>query len=452
MQGGVPVRKSISKEFRAGGLLLFSMPSIIMMIFMSLYTIVDGFFVARYVGTAALSAVNITYPLVSLFVAVGVMLATGGSAITAKRMGEGHFHSANQIFSLVSLVGFLFGAVGACFCLLFLDPILSLMGANSETMSLCQQYAAVLLPFMPMSILQMLYQNFLVTASRPGLGLWFTISAGISNMVLDYVFIAIFNMGIAGAAWATIIGYCVPAIGGTIFFFLNRTGLHFCRPTWDGRALVQSCGNGSSEMVTNLSASITTLLFNLTMMEWVGTEGVAAITVIMYAQFLMTAFYLGYSIGVAPVFSFHYGAENRMYLRKLKQISLHFILFSSIVIFLISFYLSEAIAAAFSQKGTLAYDLICRGMALFSFSFLFSGINIFASGMFTALSDGKTSAFISFSRTFVFILLGIFLMTALFQLDGLWLAIPFAELITLILSIFCIHKETSRGKMAISQR
>ena len=246
-------------------------------------------------------------------------------------------------------------------------------------------------------------------------------------------------MGIAGAALATAIGYCIPALGGLRFFSRNRSGLRFIRPRWDFTVLLKSCANGASEMVTNLASSIITVIFNLILMAWIGTDGVAAITVIMYAQFLMVAFFMGFSIGVAPVFGFHYGAGNHQYLLRIRDHCIRFVLGASVVVCVVSFLSSGLIAVIFAPEGSLTAQLVNRGMRLFSLSFLFAGYNIFASALFTALSDGRTSALISFARTFFFILVGIWLMTTLLGLDGLWLAIPFAELVTAGLSFYMIR-------------
>lgn len=429
------------KQFSAKEILCFALPSIIMMMFLSFYTIVDGFFVSRFVSTDALSAINITYPLLSLFIAVGVMFATGGSAIIAKHMGEGNTTKANSDFSLITCFSVITSIVAVIICFLFLDPLLSLMGASTQIMPLCKEYISVLLLFCPILILQMIFQNFFVTASRPGLGLLLTIGAGCANMVLDYIFIGFFEMGIVGAAWATAIGYCIPAVGGILFFLYNKNGLHFCLLKWDANTIIKSCINGSSEMVTNLSTGVTTLLFNIILMKMFGEDGVAAITVIMYCQFLMTALFMGFSIGVAPVFSYHFGAKNFEYLKKLKRICYGFIGITSVCVFLISFGLSEQIAAIFSPSGSKVFHLIHRGLSLFSFSFLFAGLNIFVSALFTAISNGKLSAMISFSRTLLFIVLGVVVMSAVFGVDGLWLSIPFAEVVTLILVLILSYKQ-----------
>ncbi len=414
------------------------------------------------------------------------MFATGGSAVVAAEMGRGEHREASGHFTAVVLTAVGFSVLAGAACLTFTDPVLDLLGASADTwaygreyitillvfmpMSMLQclfqsflvtagrpglglgllgasadtwaygrEYITILLVFMPMSMLQCLFQSFLVTAGRPGLGLGLTVGAGLANMVLDYLFIVPLQMGIAGAALATAIGYCIPAVGGLWFFFRNRGGLCFTRPLWDFSVLLRSCANGASEMVTNLASSIITVVFNLILMAWIGTEGVAAITVIMYAQFLMVAFFMGFSIGVAPVFGYHYGAGNHRYLLRIRDHCIRFVLGASVVVAAVSYLSSGLIAVLFAPEGSLTAQLVDRGMRLFSLSFLFAGYNIFASALFTALSDGRTSAQISFARTFFFILVGIWLMTTLLGLDGLWLAIPFAELVTAGLSFYMIR-------------
>jgi len=297
-------------------------------------------------------------------------------------------------------------------------------------------------------MLQFIFQSFFITEGKPTLGLIVTIGAGIFNIVFDFIFIVPMQMGIAGAALATGLGACIPAIVGLIFFFRNKRGLHFTMPTARLWTIRQTCANGSSEMVTNLSGGLTTLIFNLMMMEYVGSDGVAAITAILYANFLMIALFLGFSMGVAPVISYHFGAQNTAYLQKIQKICFTFIIFSSLVVFIAGFLGSPLIADAFADKSSYVNELVRYGMKLFSFAFLFSGINIFASAHFTALSDGKTSALISFSRTFVFILAGIAIMTTLFGMNGLWVAIPFAEFMTVIL-VFIVYLRKSRKESAL---
>lgn len=429
------MNNSLAKEFDLKSLLRFSAPSIAMMVFTSLYTIVDGMFVSNLVGTDALSAINICYPLLSLFYAISIMFSTGGCAVVSIQLGEGNSKKANRLFAFITLSALVVTAALAVVSFIFLEPLLTFLGCSETLMPLCKSYLSVLLVFAPVLTLQILFQSFFVAAGKPALGLILTVSAGISNMILDYVFMAHFNSGISGAALATAAGYFIPAIGGVIFFFKNRKGLCFSLPQADFKALLKSCTNGSSEMVTNLSTSITTMLFNITMMKHLGNDGVAAITAVLYSQFLLTALYLGFSVGVAPILSYHYGAGNCAYLNKLKRICYKFVLATSVLSFVLAFSMSNPLASLFSENNQNVHELIKHGMMLFSVGFIFSGFNIFTSAFFTALSDGLTSAIVSFSRTFLFIIAGLYLMMAILGIDGLWLSIPFAELCAFVISI-----------------
>lgn len=429
------MNNSLAKEFDLKSLLRFSAPSIAMMVFTSLYTIVDGIFVSNLVGTDALSAINICYPLLSLFYAISIMFSTGGCAVVSIQLGEGNSKKANRLFAFITLSALVVTAALAVVSFIFLEPLLTFLGCSETLIPLCKSYLSVLLVFAPVLTLQILFQSFFVAAGKPALGLILTVSAGISNMILDYVFMAHFNSGISGAALATAAGYFIPAIGGVIFFLKNRNGLCFSLPQIDFKALLKSCTNGSSEMVTNLSTSITTMLFNITMMKHLGNDGVAAITAVLYSQFLLTALYLGFSVGVAPIISYHYGAGNCVYLNKLKRICYKFVLATSVLSFVLAFSMSNPLASLFSGNNQNVHELIKHGMMLFSVGFIFSGFNIFTSAFFTALSDGLTSAIVSFSRTFLFIIAGLYLMMAILGIDGLWLSIPFAELCAFVISI-----------------
>lgn len=415
------------------------------MVFMSLYTMVDGVFVSRFAGTAALSAVNIVYPMVSVVVAVGVMLATGGSAIIAKRMGEGKPEQARQNFSYLILAGVLIAVGMAALALVFLKPLLHLLGARGALFELCYAYALPLVFFIPSGILQMLFQTLLVTAGRPMLGLTVTVLGGVANIVLDYLFIVPLQMGIAGAAIATGIGFSIPAVFGLLYFALRRSGpLCFVRPKGGGKMLLRCCANGSSEMVTNMSTAVTTFLFNLLMMRYAGEDGVASITIVLYTQYLMTAVYMGYATGTAPVFSFHHGSRNGEQLRRLFRISMGFIALCSVATFALALVFAKQVVVIFTPAGSPVFEMALYGFRLFSGSFLFAGVGIFASAMFTAFSDGKVSAAISFLRTFAFIVLALLLLPLAMGLDGVWLAVPLAEVLGFGVSLFFLYRKKKR--------
>ncbi len=426
---------AIAQQFTARSLIQFALPTTIMMIFVSLYTIVDGMFVSRFVGPDALSALNIVYPFTSVLLAVSIMFGTGGSAIVAKRMGEGDYDSACRIFTWLTLCLLAMGTVLALCGLLWIGPLVRLLGADEALAPMCIQYLGTLLLFTPAYVLQLLFQTYFVTAGKPKLGLTLTVLAGVTNAVLDYVFMVPCGMGVLGAALATAIGYLIPSVSGILFFCQKRHVLHFARPALDWRALGQACANGSSEMVTNLSTSVTTLLFNLMMMRYLGTSGVAAITAVMYCQFLLTSLYMGFSIGTAPVVSYNYGSQDTAQLRRLFRICIRCILVSSCLIFAAALLLAPAISALFMRRGTEAYAFMLRGFYLCAPFFLCAGVNIYASAYFTALGNGLVSALISFSRTFLFLVPGILLLPYALGADGIWCAIPAAEVVSLVVSI-----------------
>ncbi|WP_343209753.1 MATE family efflux transporter [Anaerolentibacter hominis] len=433
--------RSIAKDFRFLSLIRFAFPTMIMMIFMSLYTIVDGIFISRFVGTDALSATNIVYPVMNVVLAVGIMLATGGSAVVARKIGEGKIQEARENFTMITIVGAAAGVVISVVCLIFLEPICRALGAQPEIMEYCKNYLSVLLLFVPAYMLQLLFQVFFVTAGKPGMGLILTVLAGVTNGILDYVLIVPAGLGISGAALATVTGYLIPAVTGVIYFMTKRNELHFAKFLPDWKMLRESCLNGSSEMVTNLSMGIVTFLFNILMLHYLGGDGVAAITIVLYTQFLLTALYMGFSMGVAPVISYNYGSKNTVLLKRIFKICIWFIAVSSLVIFGLSLILSGQLVGIFSPKGTRVYEIALRGFWLFSINFIFAGTNMFSSALFTALSNGKVSAFISFLRTFGFITLGLLFLPYLLQADGVWLAVPFAEFATTIAAVICMVRK-----------
>lgn len=437
-------QNKISTEFTFAELLKYALPSIVMLILISLYTIIDGMFVSRFVSTDALAAVNIVWPAITIFGAIAFMFGSGGSALIGAFLGQKKDDTANKTLSLMTVVLLSINTTLAILIYIFAEDLVILLGGNEDNTAYAIEYLTTYMWFVPPMTVKYIYENLFITAGKPNLGLSMAIIGGITNVVLDYIFIVPLDMGVAGAALATGIAFCVPAIVGSVFFILNKRGLHFSKPTAPFWTIKKLCANGSSEMVTNLSGGITTLAFNFLMLKYAGTDGVAAITAILYANFLMIALFLGFSVGVAPVISYHFGAKNNKYLKKLKKYCYSFIIGASVIVFLVSFSMSEFIAAFFAEKGTYVNELISIGMKLFSFGFIFAGTNIFASAYFTALSDGKTSALISFSRTLVFIFLGFWLLTSLFDLTGVWLAIPFAELLTIFMVIIIMIREKKK--------
>lgn len=434
----------LSQSFDMKALLKFVLPTVSTMIFMGLYTVVDTVFVSRYAGTNALSALNIVCPVINLIVGFGTMLATGGSAVVARKMGAGENKRASQDFTLIIIAGALAGVLIAVFGAVFIDRIIWALGASNILFPHCREYLFTLLLFTPASVLQVLFQNLIVTAGRPKTGMLLGISAGAVNILLDYIFMVPLQMGIKGAALGTGIGYMLPAAAGMFFFAGRKSSLRFRRPVTDVSVLTKSCANGFSEMVSQSAAAVTTFLFNRTMMKLLGENGVAAITIIIYTQFLLTAVYMGFSMGVAPVISYNYGKKDVKQLKNVFSICVRFIVLSSVTVFAVAFIFASPLVSIFSERGTPVYEIAREGFLIFPFTFLFCGINIFTSAMFTALSNGKLSAILSFLRTFGLITLLLLTLPELLGVTGVWLAVPAAELITMIVALIFLYRNRGR--------
>lgn len=431
---------ALDRPWNASSLLVFAFPTMVMMIFMGLYTLVDTVFVARFVNTDALSAINMVCPVINITVGLGTMMATGGNAVISRKMGEGNLKEAREDFTLLILAGAAVGAGIFAAGTLWLDHILYALGASHLLFPYCQAYLGTLLWFIPANVVQTLFSNLFVTCGKPGMGFGLSVLAGIVNIVLDYVFIVTFNMGIRGAALGTGCGYLIPVIAGWIFFSRSKTSLSFTAPRWKWDVLKESCLNGSSEMVGQLSSAVTTFLFNRAMMKLVGEDGVAAVTIIIYSQFLLNTLYIGFSMGVAPVIGFNYGSKNSQRQRKVVRTCIRFIMAVSLAIFGISMAGGPWMAALFAPDSSSVYAIAADGFSVFSYSFLFCGLNLFASSMFTALSDGRTSAVCSFLRTFGLLAGGILLLPRFFGITGVWLAAPVAEGIMFCVSLACLFR------------
>ena len=427
----------LENTFTTSKLLKFALPNLIMMVFLSLYTIVDGIFISRYVGTLALSAVNMSYPINSLELAIGIMLGTGGSAVIAKTLGEGDKQTAKEDFTCIVVVSIIISLFFAVFGIIFIDEILTFLGTSQAQFAYCKTYTTILLTFAPALFLQCIFQILFVTAGKPMLGLISTVAGGLGNMILDYIFMGHMGMGVEGAAIATVISYFIPAITGIIFFFFNRNGSLFFVPfKFKLKMLAKVCGNGSSEMVTNLATSITTLLFNILFMRFWQEDGVAAITIVIYLQFVFSAAYMGFSIGVAPIISYKYGAMNTTQLKNIIKDCIRFIIFASITGYILSMIIIKPALSIFTNVDSRVYLIALEGFPIYAISFLLMGISIFASAMFTAFSNGIVSAIISFGRTFVFLVCGLLILPEVLSSIGIWIAVPFAEGLGLVVSIF----------------
>lgn len=434
----------LSQDFTIKSLLKFAFPTIVMMLLMGLYTIVDTIFVARFVGTNALSALNIVCPVINLIVGLGTMLATGGSAIVARKMGAGETVRASQDFTLIVGAGVLSGAAITVLGAALIDSIIRGLGAGEILFPYCREYLFLLLLFTPASMMQVLFQNLIVTAGRPGVGMALGVSAGAANIVFDYIFMVPLQMGIKGAALGTGIGYLIPTVAGIMFFTAGNGSLHFRKPVMDISILAGSCANGFSEMVSQGACAVTTFLFNRIMMKLLGEDGVAAITIIIYTQFLLTALYIGFSMGVAPVISYNYGKQDNGRLKKVFSICMRFIILVSIVIFGLAYTFGPHLVSFFSEKGTSVYEIARKGFLIFPFSFLFCGVNIFTSTTFTALSNGKLSAVLSFLRTFGLILVLLLILPEFLGVAGVWLAVPIAELLTMAVALSFLYRNKDR--------
>ena len=431
----------LAQNFNFFTLVKFSLPTMIMIFFISLYVMVDGVFVSRFVSTEAFAAINIVYPLFSLLFAISSMLASGGSALVAKKMGEQKDKQAKQYFSLIVIASAVIGLILSLICLLFIKPIIYLLGSDDSIYQHCYDYIVPLLIFSPFCVLQMIFHSFFITAGKPKIGLVATLTGGTANIIFDYFFIVVMGMGISGAAYGTIAGFFAQNSIGIIYFTFKRTGtLYFVKPSYNLLAVLKSCYNGAAEFIGNFSVSITTFLFNIEMMRYIGVDGVAAITIVLYAEFILASIFYGYSSGVAPIFSYNYGSKNALHLKKIFKASIVFTILASLMIFGLALYTAPYIIDFFVKGNSHVFYLALKGFFIFAFSFFFKGINIFSSTMFTAFSNGKVAAVIMFLRTFVFLSAGILLLPLVFNVNGIWLSLTVTEFLAFIVSIYYFVK------------
>ena len=434
------MNNTLQNKITCTSLIRYTLPTIIMMVFFSCYTIIDGMFISRFVSSNALSALNIVFPVINLLLGVGIMFATGGSAIVAKKMGEGKIEESRENFSLITISALIMGFIIEIITLIFMKDIIYALGSTDSLYFNCKEYLLYMILFTPFIILKMYFDYFLVTAGAAKLGLISGILGGIVNIILDYVFIVNMNMGIRGAALATCIGYMVTSFIG-IFYCLNKkNNLHFVKPKFNLNVITKSCSNGSSEMVTQLASAVTTFVYNIVLIKLMGEDGVAAITIILYVQMLLNSTYMGFVSGVQPRISYNYGSKNEEQITKLIKYSLILNLAFGIITFIGSRSMSELLITIFTPKNTNLFNISLNAFMLFSISFIFNGVNIFASGMFTAFSNGKVSAIISSLRTFVLFIVGIIILPNFLGVNGVWLVVPFAEVLTLIISFVYIYK------------
>ena len=425
----------LSDHFNYGRLLRFTVPAMVMMIFTSIYSVVDGIFVSNFVGKTAFAAVNLIFPFLMLLGVVGSMLGTGGSALVAKTLGQRDRELANRIFSMLVVAGVV---VGVVFCIIgfwLIEDIAVLLGARGDMVQLCVTYGRIILPALPCFILQYMFQSLLITAERPTLGLAVTVIAGLTNIVLDFLLIVVFDLGLVGAACATALAQTVGGLVPLVYFALPNTSLlRLVKPVYEGRFLVQAATNGLSEFLSSVSMSVVSMLYNWQLMRYIGEDGVAAYGVIMYVAFILMAMAFGYSMGVSPIVSYNYGSGNHAELQNVFRRSLVLVAIMGAV----TVALAECLATPLSQL-FVGYDeglfaLTRKAFMIYCLSFFLAGFNMFASAFFTALNNGIVSGVIAFGRTMVCETTAVLVLPLLFGMDGIWFAIIVAEVLALMLS------------------
>lgn len=425
----------LSSHFGYKELFRFTLPAIMMLVFTSIYSVVDGFFVSNFVGKVPFAAINFVMPYLIILGCVGFMFGTGGGALIAKTLGEGDRKRANELFSMIVYAGLLSGVVLAVVSLLLLRPIMTLMGAEGPLFENCIIYGNIILAALPFFMLQYEFQCLFATAGKPTLGLSITVAAGLTNMILDAVFVAVFQWGLVGAAAATAASQAVGGIIPLIYFARKNTSyLQLGRCRFSRSALLKACANGSSELMSNISSSVVSLLFNLQLMQYAGEDGVAAYGVLMYVSMIFQSIFMGYAVGVAPTIGYQYGARNHSELRSLRKKSFHLIGIFSVAMFLTGQLLCRPLAMIFVSYDAALLEMTVHAFSIFSFSFLLSGIGIFGSAFFTALNDGLTSALVSFLRILVFQCSAVLILPMFWKLDGIWMSVVVAEALAAIVT------------------
>ena len=422
-------------------LILFALPTILSSIFANLYSTVDGIFVARWINTDALSAINITLSLTYVASALGMMFGSGGNALVARKIGEGKLQEAREDFSLLMAVAFVFSVVLTILSFLFLDPLCHFLGSDEALLPYCREYMIPVLISLPFSVFGMVFHLSFITVGKASLGALLSVMGGIANIVLGWLFIAVFHWGLTGAAVATSIGYAIPSVVGTIWFFTNRNqALYVVRPKWNGKTLIDSCVNGSSEMVGVMAFSVITILFNRILMELGGSDGVAALTIIWYAQGLFGGLFRGYINGISSVVSYNLGRGDRKRLSRLFRISIGVLGAVSLIATALSYLLGGAVVDFFAKGNEHVAAVALHGFRIVATSFVMLAYNTFSSGWFTALNDGKTSAILSFCRTMIFLVVPVLILPRLFDIDGVWLSLTVGELLSLIMGVYYFRK------------
>ena len=427
----------LSDHFTLPRLMRFCLPSMIMMVFTSIYGVVDGYFVSNFVGKTAFASVNLVMPFLMILGGVGFMVGTGGSALVAKNLGEKKDEQAQRIFSMMIYLTVILGVTLSVLGIVFAEPVARFLGADEEMLASCVTYARTCLIFNTFFMLQNVFQSFLVTAERPKMGLAVVVAAGLTNMALDALLIGAFNMGVVGAALATGISQTVGGLLPLLFFLKKNNGskLRIVLTRMELRPIGQACYNGVSELMTNISSSIVSMLYNHQLIKLAGQDGISAYGVLMYVQFIFAAIYIGYAIGTAPIVGYNYGAQNHTELQNMRKKSTRLTLGAGVVMVGLAQLLAAPLAHIFVGYDQGLYEMTVHAFRLFSFTFLFSGFNIFTSSFFTALNNGAISAAVSFLRTLVFQLAAVLILPIFFKLDGVWISVAFAEVCAFIISL-----------------
>ncbi len=428
----------LSEHFTYSKLILFSLPSIVMMLFTSAYGIVDGIFVSNYAGKLPFAAINLIMPYIMVLGTVGFMIGTGGTALISKTLGMGDRKKANEIFSMLTYISILSGVTLTVLAIVFIRPVAVLLGAEGEMLTDAVLYGTVVLLSATGWILQFAFQSFCVTAEKANLSLWMTLAAGLCNIVLDALFVAVFRWGLVGAAVATAIAQTLGGIIPLLYFSRpNKSLLRLGKFYFDGKALLRTCTNGSSELMSNLSMNLVAILYNLQLKKFAGEDGIAAYGVMLYVTLIFLSIFIGFVIGTAPLIGFNYGADNRLELKNLFRKSLVILGISSTAMVALAVSLSRPLALVFVGYDRALTDMTTRGFMIYAISYLLCGFSIFGSSMFTALNNGLISAIISFVRTLVCQIAAVLLLPMIFGLDGIWMSVVAAEIVALLLTVAC---------------
>lgn len=435
----------LSDHFTYSKLLRFVFPSIIMMIFTSIYGVVDGLFVSNFAGKTAFASINLVMPFIMILGGIGFMIGPGGTALVSKVLGEGKKEKANKIFTMMIIFTLLLGTLLSVIGVVSMPWVADFLGATEEMMADCILYGRIVTGFTVAFMLQNVFQSFLIAAEKPKLGLLATVLAGVTNMALDAIFIIVFNWGVAGAAIATGLSQCVGGIFPLIYFSRDNSSLlRLTNTKLEIKPILNACGNGSSELMSNISSSVVSMIYNFQLMKYVGEDGVSAYGVLMYVQFIFVAIYIGYAIGCAPITGYHFGAQNHGELKNMLRKSAFLSAISGVVLTILAIVLSSPLAKLFVGYDEELYELTRHAFSLFAYSFLLAGFNIFTSSFFTALNNGAVSAAISFMRTLIFQTSSVLILPIFLGVDGIWWAITVAEVFAFILSLIFLFAKREK--------